>query len=209
MQAVVAKSGRAISGITGPLSQVEAARVVLGQGERSTQISEPEVLFSLALKDLRIPKALLLGEVECRLPTTDELDLLTSWCAAYNVETLGSTDTPSLLVACRSTIEWRHATAMHYVLVAEGTLVSYSAFNARLPDILQIGGVWTPPAKRGKGYARCVVAGSLLVAQSQGVNRAILFTSVHNKAAQAVYRGLGFQPTGDEYGLLLFKDALG
>ncbi|MBD2773123.1 GNAT family N-acetyltransferase [Iningainema tapete] len=208
VQAVVASS-RAIAGIIGPFSQVKAATEVLGVANRPTQINEPEVLFSLALKDLRIPEALLLKEVECRLPTADELDLLTSWCAAYNIETLGATDTPSLSVACRSTVEARQANAMHHVLVAEGTLVSYSAFNARLPDIVQIGGVWTPPALRGQGYARCVLAGSLLDAQSQGVNRAILFTSVNNKAAQAVYRGLGFQPTGEEYGLLLFKDAAG
>jgi uncharacterized protein len=71
---------------------------------------------------------------------------------------------------------------------------------------VQIGGVWTPPALRGKGYGKSVVAGSLLAARSQGVKRAILFTGDNNQAAQAVYRGIGFLPTGEKYGLVLFEE---
>ena len=60
-------------------------------------------------------------------------------------------------------------------------------FNARLPDIAQVGGVWTPPHARGRGYARCVVAGSLLHARTQGVSRALLFTMESNVAAMRAY----------------------
>jgi uncharacterized protein len=70
---------------------------------------------------------------------------------------------------------------------------------------VQIGGVWTPPALRGKGYGKSVVAGSLLAARSQGVKRAILFTGPNNQAAQAVYQQIGFLPTGEKYGLVLFE----
>ena len=52
-----------------------------------------------------------------------------------------------------------------------------------------------------------MLAGSLLAGKSQGVYQALLFTSKNNLAAQAVYRGIGFQETGEEYGLLLFKDS--
>ena len=162
--------------------------------------------FSLALRDLQIPEALVSAKVQCRLPHPEELELLTQWCAAYSVETLGQKDTPSLTTASRLVIEARQAMAMHWVLVAEDTPVSYSAFNASLPDIVQIGGVWTPPELRGKGYAKSVVAGSLLDARSQGVKRAILFTGDNNQAAQAVYRGIGFLPTGEKYGLVLFEE---
>ncbi|WP_255362889.1 GNAT family N-acetyltransferase [Anabaena sp. CA = ATCC 33047] len=102
-------------------------------------------------------------------------------------------------------MEAHQATANHWVLVAEDQPVAYSAFSGRLPDVVQIGGVWTPPELRGKGYAKCVVAGSLLEVRSQGVHRAILFTSPENLAAQAAYRGIGFHPTGEKFGLVLFK----
>ncbi|MEH1838840.1 MAG: GNAT family N-acetyltransferase [Nostoc sp.] len=206
VQAVVAQSRRVISGISGPAAQVEATKSILGLSNRPTQLDQPEILFSLALRDLQIPEALASAKVQCRLPHPDELELLTQWCAAYSVETLGQRDTPSLTTASRLVIEARQATAMHWVLVAGDTLVSYSAFNASLPDIVQIGGVWTPPALRGKGYAKSVVAGSLLEARSLLVKRAILFTGDNNQAAQAVYRGIGFLPTGDKYGLVLFEE---
>ncbi|MBU7585136.1 MAG: GNAT family N-acetyltransferase [Nostoc sp. TH1S01] len=96
--------------------------------------------------------------------------------------------------------------ARHWILVAEDTPIAYTTFNAWLPDIVQIGGVWTPPALRSRGYAKCVVAGSLLEARSHGVERAILFTNRENHAAQAAYRGIGFRTTGEEFGLVIFSD---
>lgn len=204
VQAVVAQSNRAISGIAGPAAQVKATKEILGLSNRP--IDEREILFSLRLQDLQIPPALASQAVQCRLPLPEELDLLSEWCAAFNVEALGKLETPDLLPACRREIEARQATARHWVLVAKDTLVAYTAFNARLPDIVQIGGVWTPPALRGKGYAKSIVAGSLLDAKSQGVERAILFTNRENHAAQSAYRGIGFRPTGEEFGLVIFQD---
>ncbi|MBD2517828.1 GNAT family N-acetyltransferase [Nostoc sp. FACHB-973] len=209
VQVAVTESGHPIAGISGPAAQVEATKSVLGLSNRLTQLDESEILFSLTLADLQIPPALAAKEVQCRLPHADELELLSEWCAAYNIEALGQTETPNLRPACRQVIEARQATSMHWILLAENTPVSYSAFNASLPDIVQIGGVWTPPALRGKGYAKSVVAGSLLEVRSHGVKRAILFTSQDNQAAQAVYRGIGFLPTGEKYGLVLFENTQG
>lgn len=206
VQAVVIQSGRTIMGIAGPAIQVEATKQVLGLANKLTQIDEQEILFSLQLQDIKIPPSLESGKVQCRLPYPEELELLTDWGVAYNLETLNQTQTPDLRINCRQTLAAYQATARHWVLIAENTPVAYTAFNARLPDIVQIGGVWTPPSLRGQGYAKCVVAGSLLEAKSQGVERAILFTNHENYAAQAVYQGIGFRPTGEEFGLVLFQN---
>ena len=80
--------------------------------------------------------------------------------------------------------------------------MSYSVFNAMLADVVQIGGVWTPREFRGRGYARSVVAGSLLAARKQGVSRAVLFADPTNEAARRAYLFLGFRIVGD-YGLVL------
>ena len=69
--------------------------------------------------------------------------------------------------------------------------------------MVQIGGVWTAPALRGRGYARCAVAGSLQTARERGVLHAVLFTGETNPAAQAAYVAIGFRPVGD-YAILLF-----
>ena len=84
-----------------------------------------------------------------------------------------------------------------------GIPVSCCSFNARLPDMVQIGGVFTPSQHRQRGYARAVVAGALLEARRQGVAAAILFTGSGNEAAQRAYLGIGFEAVGD-YAITLF-----
>ena len=72
--------------------------------------------------------------------------------------------------------------------------------------MVQIGGVWTPRALRGLGYARCAVAGSLHHARDREVRSAILFTDEKNVPAQRSYVALGFEPVGD-YGIVFFASA--
>jgi predicted GNAT family acetyltransferase len=76
-----------------------------------------------------------------------------------------------------------------------------AGFNARLPGIVQVGAVWTPPEHRRKGFARAAVALHLAEARAEGVSRAILFTS--NPFAARAYRALGFSEIG-RFTILLF-----
>jgi predicted GNAT family acetyltransferase len=77
-----------------------------------------------------------------------------------------------------------------------------SAFNAALPDIVQLGGIYTPPALRGRGFAKIAVAASLAAARDRGVSRAVLFTN--NPSAVRTYEAVGFRRTGD-YSLVLLR----
>jgi predicted GNAT family acetyltransferase len=86
----------------------------------------------------------------------------------------------------------------------DGALVAYAGYNATTPRCVQIGGVWTPPPLRRRGYARAAVAGALVAARDRGVARSILFTGVENRAAQSAYTALGYERVGD-YGLVLFR----
>ncbi len=62
-----------------------------------------------------------------------------------------------------------------WVLEEAGRLVSMTGFNAALPDVVQVGGVFTPVERRGRGHGCAVVAGSLLDARAGGVVEGILF----------------------------------
>ena len=124
------------------------------------------------------------------------------WRASFAVESLGATDGPDLRRASQADVHLLHERRADWVLVQDETPVAYSVFNATLPDIVQIGGVWTPPESRGRGYARSVVAGSLLAAHQQEVRRAVLFANPANAAARAAYLSIGFEIVGD-YGLVL------
>ncbi len=195
-------SGRAVAGLTGPHEQVTAARRALRLTARPAAVEAPEGLFALNLSELSVPGALSSGLVRCRPPRPEELSLVTVWRAAYRREVLGEPPGRSSEDAAREDVEALEAAGAHWLLTADGAPVAYSAFNARLPEIVQVGGVWTPPELRGRGYARAVVAGSLLTARAAGAGRAILFTE--NPAAERAYVAIGFRRVGT-YGLVIFR----
>jgi uncharacterized protein len=190
-------SRRRIGGLIGPQAQATAAQHGLGLMGRPTMIGEREILYALPLDRLTLPMTLLDGRMVCRNGRPDDVERLLDWRAAYSRETLGETETGPLRQRNRETIERYVARREQWVLEAAGMPVATSTFNARLADTVQVGGVWTPPELRGRGYARAVVGGSLAAAHDMGVARAVLFTPERNLAAQRAYEGLGFRPIGD------------
>ncbi len=204
VRAAIARSGRTVAGVVGPWAQVVAARAALGDDDTRVRLCSHEDLFALDLAALAVPAPLAGGTVRCRRPRTDELDLLVDWRVAYDVEISNATDTPELRASTATDIARLHTDGATWVLTADGAVVAFSAFNAQLPDTVQVGGVYTPPARRGRGYARAVVAGSLCAARERGVTGALLFTGQDNHAAQRAYRALGFRVVGD-YGVVLLS----
>jgi len=199
-------SRRRIGGLIGPHDQVVAARRGLGLMGRATYIAEREILYAVPLAKVSPPAPLLDGRVVCRHGCLEDLALLTDWRAHYGTETSGEIETEAVRRRNRETLERYVANGEQWVLEAAGTPVAASTFNARLADTVQIGGVWTPPELRGRGYARAVVGGSLLAAREAGTKRAVLFTPERNLAAQRAYESLGFRPIGD-YAITIFIGA--
>jgi predicted GNAT family acetyltransferase len=140
--------------------------------------------------------------VTCRRPRDSELDLVSAWRAEFSVESLNLEDGEDLRAASRADVLRQHADGVVWIALDGDRPVSHSAFNARLPGAVQIGGVWTPPELRGRGYAQCVVAGSLQDARREGAKRAVLFTPEENAPARAAYEAIGFRVIGD-YGLVI------
>jgi len=198
----VRRSGRSVTGFSGPWDQVVAARRALGLATARTAKDSRDELYVLDLARLVIPQALATGAVHCRHPEAAELDLLVEWRVQFSIEALGATDDAELRRASRADVLLQHTRGADWVLLSGSMPISYSVFNAMLPEIVQIGGVWTPPEHRGRGYARSVVAGSLLAAHKQGVQRAVLFADPGNAMARAAYLAIGFRIVGD-YGLVL------
>jgi GNAT superfamily N-acetyltransferase len=202
----VARSNRSVGGLVGPWAQLVAARSALRLDGAAATFCSRDDLFALPLEALVVPSALAEGRVQCRSTRDADLDLAAEWRVGYRVELLGATDGPVLRRDAREEVTVLHAARASWMLEHDGLPLAYSAFNARLPDVVQVGGVWTPRALRSRGYARAVVAGSLLAARAAGVGRAALFTGEDNRAARRAYLALGFTRVGD-YGLVLFAQA--
>ncbi len=204
--AAVEASGRIVAALIGPWTQVSAARGALDAEEWRTSLDSKEVLMRLPLQDLRVPPALADGRLVCRRSRASDLERLVDWHMAYLAEALGMADTPSNRSRHLPMLMRAHEAGDLFALEDGGRVVSTCSFNAPAGDTVQIGGVWTPPEFRNRGYARAVVAGALLMAQESGVETAVLFTGENNIAALRAYRKIGFTPVGD-YGLVFFDDA--
>ena len=203
VRAATAATGRAVRGIIGPWEQLCAARRALAMEGRSARMESHDRLFALALADMVRPAALDAPGVRGRPASAADLDLVTGWRVAYCVEILGATEDDALRAESREDMRRMCDAGSSWLVAQDGVPMSFSGFNARLPDVVQIGGVFTPPSLRSRGWARAAVASQLAAVRGEGVARAILFTGGDNPAAQRTYQAIGFRAIGD-YGLLLF-----
>ena len=209
-RAAVRASGRPIGGAIGPADQV-SAMVEAWHAEGwavDVRLDQQERLYVLPLDELRVPEALRAGRLRGRRVTAADLDLVTRWEAAFEVESLNEEHGPRLLESARASVERKrkdgHLWLVEARTAAGGQPVAVSGFNAALREAVQIGPVYTPPELRRRGYARAVVASSLLDARAEGVQTAILFTGKENLPAQKAYTALGFRHVG-VFRLVLLK----
>jgi len=200
-RACVAISGRKVTGILGPLEHVIEARAALGLAEVPAKKDEDEALCALDLDELCIPQSLATGAIVCRPPVPEEREQLYAWRVAYNLEILGGVDSADLRRQSASMIDWQINDGLAWVALENGKLVSFSGYNSALPDIVQLGGIYTPPEHRARGHARAAIAAQLLASRRAGVERAVLFAS--DPFAMRCYEGLGFRQIG-EFGLVLW-----
>jgi ribosomal protein S18 acetylase RimI-like enzyme len=203
----VEASGRPIGGLIGPEAQVDTAKEALNIDECAIQLDETERLYRLELDELVVPHALASGQVVGRRAAPRDLELLVAWQVAYGAEALGEADTVDSRQRVRSAVQRLVKQNRTWVLEAGGEPVACSSFNTATEEAVQVGGVWTPPDIRSRGYGRAVVAASLRDARADGVTTAILFTGRENVPAQRAYEALGFQHVG-AYRMLLLDAAL-
>jgi len=201
-------SPRPLKGLIGPAAQVAAARADLAIPETRIQLDSSEKLYRLSLDQVQIPDPLARGRLRARRLEAADVALATGWRAAFSVESLGEADNENLRLRSRAMVENALEHGLTWLLEDEsGRPVSTTSFNATTSEAVQVGGVWTPPEFRSRGYGRAVVAASLLHAREEGVEEAILFTDEANIPAQRAYEALGFQQIGD-YRLLFLRKPL-
>lgn len=185
-----------LAGFFGPSAQVQAACLHLGTGAVAQLKDADEVLFALDLEQLCLPPILSSKKVACRVAGEGDFDRLVRWRIAFRIAAMGDIEGPDLERTSRADISAQLPASNLFILEGPEPL-SVCSFNARLPDMVQIGNVWTPPELRGNGYARAVVAGALEIAKRSGITAAVLATARENSAAKAAYRSIGFKLVDD------------
>lgn len=154
-----------------------------------------EDLYSLTLVEMKVPPLLQQQGVRVRLAAMRDAELLIGWRCDFNVEAIGERRSEEMVAKARTEIERRIDEADLYLLEIDGQVVSFCGAGGFLQNWKIVGPVWTPPALRGKGYARAVVAGALQKLQANGTRHTVLFTG--NPLAARAYQAIGFVRIGD------------
>lgn len=199
-RAVVAATGRSVRAIVGPYDQAVEATEALGLADRPLTMDSPEILYALDLDALVMPR--MPADLRARRGVASDAEVLIPWRRQYDLDLGAGDDGPERHAVQRERVALTLEAGDTWVLERAGTPVATCSFNARLPDSVQVGGVFTPHSERSRGYGRTVVAASLAAVRSEGVQRAILFTGEHNVPAQRAYLALGFTEIGS-YGIRL------
>ncbi|TNJ47614.1 GNAT family N-acetyltransferase [Phaeobacter sp. B1627] len=191
-------AGRAISAVLGDAPQVRSFLAVNDLQSHPCQLDSDDPGFLLDLTELRVERRadeeiIPLGEAPRAV--------MEAWRTAYEIEAVCA-GAEAAAVKARADIAECVAKDSHRVLLHRGEPVAMTGFNQSLPEAVQVGGVYTPPALRGRGYARRVVGRHLDEARARGASRAVLFAA--SEAAARAYRAVGFQPAGT-YALVLFS----
>lgn len=183
-------------GETGIARRAEAQ---LGLSIAARNMNDDEPHFALDLTDLEMPdtSGLYLGPLAA-MPREQAI----LWRAAYAQDVLGD-DPAGAAARAVQDVEAYLLADSHRVLFRGTEPVAMTGFNATLPEIVQIGGVYTPPDLRGQGLARAAVALHLAQARANGVRRAVLFAATD--AAARAYRAIGFRRIG-QYTIIIFTN---
>jgi RimJ/RimL family protein N-acetyltransferase len=183
--------GLSVIGCVGPATSARPVLKALDLDHLPTNTDRDEPGFTLDLADLLVPD---LPDTTLRPITPEDLAFLTNWRETYIGEVLGLTGSDARATAEADLASYL-ARGSHRVLLHHDQPAALTGFNAILPEIVQVGGVYTPPHLRGRGYARTAVALHLTEARANGTTRAVLFAA--NAAAARAYRAIGFQQAAD------------
>jgi predicted GNAT family acetyltransferase len=127
-----------------------------------------------------------------RPATTDDLDLLTEWVAAFEAEALAAV----LPQSTRGSVE-RRISAGDVYLWCDPEPRAMAASARPTKRAVAVNGVYTPPEWRRRGYATACVAELSTRLLARGFEFCVLYTDLDNPTSNAIYMRIGYRPVGD------------
>ena len=79
----------------------------------------------------------------------------------------------------------------------QGQPMCFAGYNGRTPHGARIGPVYTPPERRGHGYASACTAAVSQYLLDQGAERCFLHTDLANPTSNKIYQAIGYRWVGE------------
>jgi predicted GNAT family acetyltransferase len=180
--------GLELPGVAGPAHLAQAfadAWSALTGGTYSAQMHQR--LFKLTqVNDLDNAQGRL------RVGVEGDFDLVVQWLFEFDKEALGDSDRANAEEAARRLMNVRAV-----YLWEDNEPVCMAVVNRPTTNGAAIGGVYTPPPLRGRGYATSCVAGLSRLLLDSGKQFCVLFTDLANPTSNSIYQKIGYVPVCD------------
>jgi len=124
-----------------------------------------------------------------RAATVDDLDLVVAWMHAFQRD-IGE------LPSDATDVVRRRIAAGHLWIWDDGEPVAMAGVFDAVEGVARIGPVYTPPDRRGRGYASGLVAEISDTVLTRG-QRCILYTDLENPTSNSIYRAIGYRAVAE------------
>ena len=149
-----------------------------------------ELAVAMKIHQLETIQPINTASGKLRLARKGDRELLIEWIEAFEKEALGDNAVQS---DYQSWFENNIRKQSLYVWQNK-IPVSMTTFGGATPNGIRIGGVYTPPKYRGKGYATSCVAAVSQHLLNTGYKYCFLFTDMANPTSNHIYQKIGYQP---------------
>lgn len=184
-------AGLAVPGAHGPVPASRDFAAVWGaRTGRSWRRAMAQRAYRL---DRVVPPAGVPGEL--RPATADDRALVVAWAVAFNAEAETVVDADRVARWAARRLDGP-GSGIH-LWWAGGGPVALVGYAAPTPGGIRIGPVYTPPARRRRGYAGAATAALSQLLLARGHRACFLFTDRANPTSNHIYRAIGYQPLGD------------
>jgi len=127
-----------------------------------------------------------------RLATTADRPFLVEWWRMFAIEAMHESD-PDMHEIGRAIDHRLDDFHAGLLLWDVGEAVSLAGFGGRTPNGIRIGPVYTPPERRGRGYASALVAALSRERLAAGNRFCFLYTDLANPTSNGIYRRIGYE----------------
>lgn len=174
-------------GVTAAQPEVDAFAVAWSERMgKTTQLRVAQGIY--ALEEVRpVPAA----PGRMRLQEPADTELMVDWLQAFEAEALSFVE-PDEERARRIVDHRLNADRAGLELWEDDEVVSVAGFGGETPNGIRIGPVYTPPERRGRGYATALVAELSSQLLAEGRRFCFLYTDLANPTSNAIYERIGY-----------------
>jgi predicted GNAT family acetyltransferase len=195
LAAVVRESGLPIPGVVGNRPTVDGFKAVWG----ALTGAVPQLRMAQGVFALDAVRSVPPAPGAARAAVPGDRSLILRWLEAFTAEALPEETFVGERTArgVDRALDPEVGEAGIWVWEDGAEVTALAAFGSPTPGGSRLGPVYTPPGRRRRGYATCLVAAVSAWLLGRGRRRCFLYTDLANPTSNAIYRRIGYEQVAE------------